>query len=307
MSYYGSYASYTSYSSYTSSSSYNDNYDYNSGYDSYSCTSAASYLLDSQHFKDEVRYGSFGSQCSNLQNTASTIMLWHLFILNDNCAASWACGKSVDLHLEVDEKEDSLEGFTDGALAFMEQISGHINQGTEQINITICDTIKKVDTNFIHGLLAFLIEAFGVEKVAQIVKIQSVNASAEDAYAAFIMNYDEISKQNIKQTTIIKNSIEEAKVLEAANQAELQNLKESGKKGLVISAVGIVLSAILLLLGIAGLPSFVVILSGVLMAFFIVYLLVSLYQLGASSKSFGSKTFSSLTSKQTILEQLNDV
>jgi len=307
MSYYGSYASYTSYSSYTSPSSYNDNYNYNSGYDSYSCTSAASYLLDAAHFKDEVRYGSFGSQCSNWQNTASTIMLWHLFALNDSCIASWACGKSVDIHLEVDENEDSLEGFTDGVLAFMEQISGHINLDTQQINITICDTIKSVDTNFIHGLLAFLIESFDIEKVARTVKIQSINSSAEDTYARFIINYDEISKQNITQTAIIKNSIEEAKALEIANQEELLSLKKSGKKGLTTSVAGIALSAVLFLLNVVGLLSIGIILSRALMIFFIVYLFVSLYQLSASSKSFGSKTFNSLASKKTILEQLNDV
>jgi len=307
MSYYGGYASYTSYSSYTSSSSYNDNYNYNSGYDSYSCTSAASYLLDAQHFNSEVRYGSFGSQCSNWQNTASTIMLWHLFTQNNNCAASWATEKSVDISLEVDENEDTLEGFTDGVLAFMEQIGGHINLDVEYINITICDSVRKVDTDFIHGLLAFLIEPFGVQKTSNVVRIHSANSDAEDVYAQFIANYDEISKKNIKQTTIVNNSIEEAKLLENTNREELLKFKENGKKGFVISAIGSVISTVLFLIARVNLSSIWQVVFGVLVAIFIIYLLTSLYQLNAATKSFGAKTFNSLIEKKTILEQLNDI
>jgi len=307
MSYYGGYASYTSYSSYTSSLSCNDNYNYNSGYDSYSCTGAASYLLDAEHFNSEVRYGSFGSQCSNWQNTASTIMLWHLFTQNNNCAASWVTEKSVDISLEVDENEDTLEGFTDGVLAFMEQIGGHINLDVEYVNITICDSVRKVDTDFIHGLLAFLIEPLGIQKTSSIVRIHSANSNIEDVYAQFVANYDEVSKKNIKQITVVNNSIEEAKLLENTNQEELLKFKETGKRGSVISTIGFVICALLFFIARVNLPSIWQIVFGALSAIFIIYLLTSLYQLNVSKKSFGAKTFNSLIEKKTILEQLNDI
>ncbi|MCL2190108.1 MAG: hypothetical protein FWC16_14060 [Defluviitaleaceae bacterium] len=234
MSYYGGYASYTSYSA----TSYSTNYDYNTSYDATSCYATGQYIQNMANYNQEVRYGSYGNQCSNWQNTASTIMLWHLLIHQDNCR-TWQAptDKTIDISLEVDVEESAITGFTDGVLAFMEQIGGHVCLNTQTVNITIPETITQIDSDFIHGLLAFLIEPLGMEEATRRVVIHSPHAEVRAVYESFPTQFADLQQKNQTRVEVIRKFIAQTRQIDTENTVNYFNRQNRVKISLPLSAL----------------------------------------------------------------------
>jgi|GEM_PF-1621945 len=234
MSYYGGYASYTSYAT----TSYTTGYDYNNSYDATSCYDTGKYIQNLTHYNHEVRYGSYGNQCSNWQNTASSIMLWHLLVHQNDCAG-WHPPEDdiIDITLEVDEEEHALTGFTDGVLAFLEQIGGHVTLGTRQINLTFPETIHDMDVDFIHGMLAFFIEPLGLDAVIHKVNIITTHPAIASVYDDFKNQYDALKIKNQRHVHVIQNAITQTEQLDVTNTETILARKKSSKIGFIISAL----------------------------------------------------------------------
>ncbi|MCL2203958.1 MAG: hypothetical protein FWB88_08465 [Defluviitaleaceae bacterium] len=237
MSYYGGYASYTSYST----TSYSTNYDYSTSYDASSCYSTGQYIQNITNYNQEVRYGSYGNQCSNWQNTASTIMLWHLLVHPADCR-TWEAptDKTIDITLEVDAEETAITGFTDGVLAFLEQVGGHVCLNTQKINLTLPDGIAQIDADFLHGLLAFLIEPLGMEEAINRVAIHSSHESVRAVYEAFPAQFEALQAKNRARVEIIRQTITQTQQIDTENTALYTTRQRKARLGLPISALATV-------------------------------------------------------------------
>lgn len=301
MSYYGGgYTSYTSYSSYGTSMDYS----YNSGYDSTSCYYTGNYLNNVSNYLQEVRYGSYASQCANWQNTAMTITLWHLIFPEEN-GEDWQPDdeKIVNISLHVDEAEEELECFMEGTLAFLEQISGKMSNDSQEIIISFPDNIKTVKTDFYHGMLAFLIEIYGFDYIKSRISVQSLHSGPENAYKTFIESYEQISLENQKKVAVIKKAIWQTKDLHDANE-EIISKKRRTAKICTRSAV-------------AGIPAALgsafmfyhneITLFYVGIAITVICAITLIFGLANISKStkLQKKTLDSLAGKSSIIEQLD--
>jgi len=234
MSYYGGgYTSYASYSSYGASTSY----DYSSSYDATSCYATGNYLNNINHYVQEVRYGSYANQCVNWQNTATTVVLWHLMFPAENDSTWQTDGnRRVDITLQIDEAETSLDCFTEGTLAFLEQIGGKIGNDTQEIAITLPNNIRNVGVHFYHGMLAFLIEIYGFADITSKVTIHSPHNEPKDAFKSFIESHELLNVANQQRVAVIKSAVSQTNALHDVNEQVIKENKERGKQYVVMSS-----------------------------------------------------------------------
>jgi len=302
MSYYGGgYTSYASYSSYGAST----NYAYNSGYNANSCYDTGNYLNNINNYLQEVRYGSYASQCANWQNTATTILLWHLmFPAENNNDWQTVNDKLVNIALQIDDSEESLECFTEGALAFLEQIGGNISNDSQKIVINLPDNIKTVNTDFYHGILAFLIEIYGFTNIKSRVSVHSQYSEPEDAYKTFLDSYEQINTKNQQQVAVIKNAVSQTNDLHDKNEEIIKENREKGKRNAVASVV-IGIPAALSTVFMINRNENAWIAIGVAITVCCVVALVAGLSNMAKSHKLQRKTLNNLTDMSSVIEQLD--
>jgi len=302
MSYYGGgYTSYSSYASYGASTSYN----YNSGYDASSCYATGSYLNNLNNYLHEVRYGSYANQCVNWQNTATTVVLWHLLfpMENDN---TWetANNRAVDVTMQIDDAEESLDCFTEGVLAFLEQIGGKISNDTQEIHITLPDNIKTANVHFYHGMLAFLIEIYGIIEVAEKVTIHSPHNEPKDAYKQFHESYDLLTTVNQQKIAIIKAAVSQTNELHDVNERIILENQEHGKKYAITSALfGIVTGLLTAFMATRG--DYVWVTAGItVLVICAIIFIVGLTHM-KNTHQLQNRTLNSLADMSSVIDQLD--
>jgi len=235
MSYYGGgYTSYASYSSYGASM----NYTYNSDYNANSCYDSGNYLNNLNNYIREVGYGSYASQCANWQNTATTIVLWHLlFPAENNNDWKTVNDNIVHITLKVDEAEEALECFMEGVLAFLEQIGGNISNDSQKIAITLPDNIKTVGVDFYHGMLAFLIEIYGFDNIESRISLHSAYSEPESAFKIFLESYEQINAENQQKVAVIKKAVSHTNDLHDKNEEVIRENRQRAKRTVAASAI----------------------------------------------------------------------
>jgi hypothetical protein len=301
MSYYGgSYSSFASYSSYGAST----NYSYSNSYNADNCYSTGSYLNQYSNYISEVRYGSYASQCANWQNTATTIMLWHLLFPAENAAGWQHDGETLEITLELDEAEEVLDCFVEGVLAFLEQIGGRLCDNTQGVEITLPAHITTVSEDFYHGMLAFLIEIYGAQSVRERVLVHSPHGAPCEVFAAFWDNVEQVADRNKQKVAVIKDAISRTNDLHDTNEQFIRDNRESAKRTAIASlVVGIPAFAGSFVMQNRGMDTWVniAIAVSIVAAFVLVYSLVQMIPTHKLQK----KTLDGMADMSSVIEQLH--